>query len=201
MPDKRTAEQHKMAMMTKGLGLGRGAHNMVQSQRTRDSKNRGHGDLTLDQAYDITAELLIRQRGLCWVTGSELVINGCSDNLRSYSIDRLDDSRGYSVDNCRAVCIWVNTASAYSGHSKTQLWRHLSKVGPIETPNTDPNYQYLFTCDWYLARVIQEGVACGQRVNKATIDRAAKWSRLYDFPPIAPISALTDDQVMGLIAG
>ena len=107
----------KMAEIGKGLGIGRGCSDMVASQNRRDGRGRGHGVLTLGQAYDLTAELLIRQSGKCWVTGTELVINGYADDVRSYSIDRLDDSKGYSVENCRAVCIWVNTATAYQAHS------------------------------------------------------------------------------------
>lgn len=192
--------KNKMAVMTCGLGLGRGANDMIKNQTTRNDRNRGHGNLTLDQAYDISAEILIRQGSKCWVTGTELVVNGCADNLRSYSIDRLDDSRGYSVDNCRVVCVWVwvnlATARVTTPAQKIRLWRHLSQFPPLITDHDAPDFSPQFT-DQFNMRAYQKTRGC----NKVTKDRIQTWLPFFDLPPIAPLSTLTDIEVMALLGG
>ena len=86
----------KMVVMTKGMGLGNGAASMVQNQAARNDRNRAHGNLTLDQAYDVSAEVLIRQGGKCWVTGTELVINlsliHISEPTRRHHVSRMPSS-------------------------------------------------------------------------------------------------------------
>lgn len=186
----------KMVVMTKGMGLGNGAASIVQNQAARNDRNRAHGNLTLDQAYDVSAEVLIRQGGKCWVTGTELVINGYADNLRSYSIDRLEDSRGYSVDNCRAVCVWVNLATgrATNPAQKSQLWRHLSQLPPLTTDSDAPDFSPQFT-DRSNMLVYQTHGKC----DKRTKDRIQTWLPFFDLPPIAPLSTLTDPEVRVLL--
>jgi hypothetical protein len=191
----------KMKKLVKGLGIGMGSHSMVHNQSTRNGRDRGHGELTKDQAYDITAEILIRQRGKCWVTGSDLVVNGYSGDLRSYSIDRLDDSQGYSVENCRAVCVWVNFAASYSAHSKIQLWRHLSQLGPIHTPvSDDPDFRGIYTDREFLEDTIQCGGFGGCRIRGATKTRAQRWFTFFDLPKIVPLVELTDKDLDDLMS-
>jgi hypothetical protein len=185
----------KMKIMCAGLGIGNGCRNMVSSQEARDGRGRGHGDLTLDQAYDLTAELLIRQSGKCWVTGTELVINGYADDVRSHSIDRLDDSKGYSVDNCRCVCIWVNTATAFQAHSKLKLLRYLSQLPPLPTETTESEYPDF--SDYYTDPVCLES-ALTRKGIKATKDRIPTWLTYFDLPPITPLSELTDEETLEL---
>jgi hypothetical protein len=186
----------KMIHMCKGLGIGKGASHMVLNQKTRDGRGRGHGALTLDQAYDLTAELLIRQSGKCWVTGTELVVNGYSDDVRSYSIDRLDDSKGYSVENCRAVCIWVNTATAYlpKPNQKLILWRSFQKLPTEATEIEYPDYH-----DYYTDPVCLESALTIKGMNKATKDRVRIWLPYFGLPPIVPFSELTDEEVLELL--
>jgi hypothetical protein len=187
----------KMKLMCKGLGLGAGCSTMVLDQKCRNSRGREHGALTLDQAYDLAAELLIRQSGKCWVTGTELVVNGYADNVRSYSIDRLDDSKGYSIDNCRAVCVWVNTATACQAHSKLKLLRHLSQLPPLPTEATEieyPDFNKYFTDP-----VCLESALATKRMKKALKDRIRTWLPDFDLPPIVPFSELTDEEVLSLI--
>jgi hypothetical protein len=185
----------KMTEIGKGLGIGRGCSDMVASQSRRDGRGRGHGVLTLDQAYDLAAELLIRQSGKCWVTGTELVINGYADDVRSHSIDRLDDSKGYSVDNCRCVCIWVNTATAFQAHSKLKLLRYLSQLPPLPTETTESEYPDF--SDYYTDPVCLES-ALTRKGIKATKDRIPTWLTYFDLPPITPLSELTDEETLEL---
>jgi hypothetical protein len=188
-------EAKKMVDLCKGLGIGKGCSDMVSSQKDRNGKGRGHGDLTLDQAYDLAAELLIRQSGKCWVTGTELVVNGYSDDVRSYSIDRLDDSKGYSVENCRAVCVWVNTATTRypKPHQKIILWRSFQKLPTEATEIEYPDYHEYYTDPVCLASALNlKGI-------KRTKDRIPTWLTYFDLPPIVPFSELTDEEVLSLI--
>jgi hypothetical protein len=197
-----TTEKQKAAKMTemrKGLGIGKGCSDMVSSQKDRNGKCRGHGDLTLDQAYDLAAELLIRQSGKCWVTGTELVVNGYSDDVRSYSIDRLDDLQGYSVENCRAVCVWVNTTTTKypKPNQKIILWRHLSQLPPLPTETTESEYPDF--SEYYTNPVCLESALTLKGMNKATKDRIPTWLTYFDLPPIVPFSELTDEEVLELL--
>jgi hypothetical protein len=189
---------NKMHIMCAGLGLSHGCNHMVLSQKDRDGRGRGHGALTLDQAYELTAELLIRQSGRCWVTGTELVINGCADNVRSYSIDRLDDSKGYSVENCRAVCVWVNLATAQypRPYQKITLWRHLSRLPPLPTEVAENGYPDF--CQYFTDPVCLES-ALNLKGIKRTKDRIPTWLPYFDLPPIVPFSDLTDEEVLELL--
>jgi hypothetical protein len=187
----------KMNHMCRGLGIGHGCSNMVLDQKRRDGRGRGHGDLTLDQAYDLTAELLIRQSGLCWVTGSELVVNGYADDVRSYSIDRLDDSKGYSVENCRCVCIWVNTATAFQAHSKLKLWRHISQLPPLPTEATEIEYPDFNK--YYADPVCLESALTIKGMKTQIKDRIRSWLPYFDLPPIVPFSELTDEETLDLL--
>jgi hypothetical protein len=195
--EKQKAE--KLTEIGKGLGIGRGCSDMVASQKRRDGRGRGHGELTLDQAYDLTAELLIRQSGKCWVTGTELVINGYSDDVRSYSIDRLDDSKGYSVDNCRAVCVWVNTTTTKypKPNQKIILWRHLSQLPPLPTEATESEYPDF--SEYYTNPVCLESALATKGMYKTTKDRIRTWLPYFDLPPIVPFSELTDEETLDLL--
>jgi hypothetical protein len=186
----------KMVTMCTGLGIGQGCSTMVLDQNRRDGRGREHGALTLDQAYDLAAELLIRQSGKCWVTGTELVVNGYADNVRSYSIDRLDDSKGYSVENCRCVCIWVNTATAYQAHSKLKLLRHLSQLPPLPTETTENEYPDYY--QYYTDPVCLESALTLKGI-KRTKYRIPTWLTYFDLPPITPLSELTDEEVLNLL--
>lgn len=60
------------------------------------------------------ASLAVRSRGQCEVTGIQFQI---VDTTRKWdrqpwtaSIDRIDSTKGYAIDNCRLVCAAVNVA-------------------------------------------------------------------------------------------
>jgi len=64
------------------------------------------------------AEIWIDQQGLCALTGQELACSsGTPDQKNPYraSIDRIDNTQGYTRNNIRLVCHWANNArSTYS---------------------------------------------------------------------------------------
>lgn len=199
-PGQTTEHQERVKQIGSrvSFGLGRKSNDMTVGQSRRNTKLRGHGELDLDTALNITAEVLIRQHGRCWVTGNHLEINGYCDSIRSYSIDRLDDSRGYSVANCRAVCIWVNTATTRcpKPEQKIQLWRgfQLMQLGSAHCSTTDfyPTFS---------DRGEFQSQICAPNWNQVTRDRAKTWLPFFDLPPIAPFSALKNEEVLALITG
>lgn len=200
---KRTHEQQRMTHLKKGLGIGQSAAAMVAHQKRRNDKDRNHGDLTLDQAYDITAEVLIRQGGKCWITGSDLLVNGYADHFRSYSIDRLDDSKGYSVNNCRAVCVFINYATTClpKPEQKLGLWRYLAQL-PTLLANPDdldggsvvPNF-----AGYYREREVMRFAITGDSTKKTRL-RAITWQTYFDKPKITPFYQMSDQEVMGLLS-
>lgn len=54
-----------------------------------------------------------KQAGKCFYTGRPMVI-GCDhaseSSLDSVSVDRVDNAKGYTVDNVVLCCLWVNNA-------------------------------------------------------------------------------------------
>lgn len=85
---------------------------MVNSCRTR--ANKKGVVFALDQEWEAEVCASLEVRPICQVTGSLLELN-----TRSYrgghhplapSIDRIDPRKGYTPDNVRVVCCWVNLA-------------------------------------------------------------------------------------------
>ena len=69
------------------------------------------------------SSLLRRSRGRCMVTGIPFRFDTVGDSKRkpySYSLDRIDSSKGYSEDNCRVVCYAVNLAMLSWGEEVLQ---------------------------------------------------------------------------------
>jgi hypothetical protein len=65
--------------------------------------------------------LIARCRGRCEVSGIPLTVSwgGARKKNRPYapSLDRIDSSKGYTLDNCRIVCVAVNLAMSEWGES------------------------------------------------------------------------------------
>ena len=81
----------------------------IQNVRYRSRKKGMECTLTVAQLRQI----LTRCRGRCEVTGLRFTLEE-SKGLRTrpyfYSIDRIDSSRGYTIDNVRMVCVAANYA-------------------------------------------------------------------------------------------
>jgi hypothetical protein len=79
----------------------------------RNAKNHSR-----DREFSITLEdlknLWNQQNGICAVTGLELIIKSFDDNQSKSplqaSLDRIDNSKGYTKDNIRFVCLMFNYA-------------------------------------------------------------------------------------------
>jgi hypothetical protein len=78
--------------------------------KDRSKKKKIESYVTLDDLKDLWEE----QNGLCAVTKLKLVTKVRSekrlDNPYQASVDRIDNSKGYSKDNCRWVCLMFNYA-------------------------------------------------------------------------------------------
>lgn len=67
--------------------------------------------LVFDLSYDDLMAIVERAGGRCEVTGIPFTLAG-NGRLRPYrpSLDRIDSALGYTVGNCRLVCLAVNVA-------------------------------------------------------------------------------------------
>ena len=70
--------------------------------------------LTFTISLQFVRNLLNAQGGRCAVTGIPFTLKSNGKNWRREpyrpSLDRIDSARGYEPDNCRIVCVAVNTA-------------------------------------------------------------------------------------------
>lgn len=55
-------------------------------------------------------ELWIKQNGKCAVSGLSMTTGNDVFNMTKISLDRIDSTKGYDIDNIRLVCWWVNLA-------------------------------------------------------------------------------------------
>jgi len=64
------------------------------------------------------------QRGLCSVTGLPMQFSAVEKGKNSYavSVDRIDNTRGYSLDNIRLVCARVNLMKMELSDEQMQFW-------------------------------------------------------------------------------
>ena len=72
--------------------------------RCNSSKSKKDYNVTLDFLCD----LFYKQHSKCIFTNQSMLIE--QDKLNSCSVDRIDNSRGYMIDNIQLVCSWTNTA-------------------------------------------------------------------------------------------
>jgi hypothetical protein len=91
-----------------------------------NSKNRG---LSVSITKDDIQDLWKRQNGLCAITGfqMELAKSQKTSRARSFSpyrlsIDRIDNSAGYTKDNIRIVCAYVNIMRMDMTDAQLKFW-------------------------------------------------------------------------------
>lgn len=106
-----------------------------------------------------------KQRGLCVYTGIAMTHVPCGKRemmrFTNASLDRIDSSRGYTVDNVQLVCFWANT-------SKGCL--------------SEEQFKYFLQCS---AKYLnQDGVMAS---SASAVEEVAKNSRLsVKIPPLSP---------------
>jgi hypothetical protein len=74
---------------------------LLRARRTSKTWPVSINDKFLHEMWD-------QQHGCCAITKLSMAHN--RNNLRTVSIDRIDQSRGYAADNVQLVCRWVNFA-------------------------------------------------------------------------------------------
>ena len=74
-----------------------------------------------------------KARGISWELTNEqfleLVTKDCDycGHSQEYNgIDRIDSSKGYTIDNCVPCCSWCNTMKL--DYSKTEFLEHIKKI-------------------------------------------------------------------------
>lgn len=179
----------KYANLTSMLGVGWGSASMVGNQKRRNKVGRDQGVLTQQQALRITAELLIRQGCKCWVTGSELIVRGDVDSIRSYKVTRLDNRKGDSVQNCRAVCSWVARAIDSETTGKAGLIRYLGQLDASTNGLTGLDFGVYYRDRHYVECSLAEETRCeAHRVGQQLLD---SWPPFFDLPRFPDLSELS----------
>lgn len=83
---------------------------LAQAYKQMFASARKRREYTLSK--DDEAALIIRCNGRCELTGIAFDTSRETWNRRPYSpsLDRVDSSQGYTLDNCRIVCVAINIA-------------------------------------------------------------------------------------------
>lgn len=92
--------------------------------------------------FDLTREWVIEKlSGRCEFTGKRFIITGNGDTLRgpwSPSVDKIDVTRGYTIDNCRMVVLAFNQArSNWGDESVRELARAILGLTEKTAPSMD----------------------------------------------------------------
>jgi len=88
------------------------------SRRGRGAE-RSRKHLKLEQLN----QLYVKQKGKCALTGYELTaIRGKENFPTNVSIDRIDNSKGYTIDNIQLVCRKANTMKGEETQSELLDW-------------------------------------------------------------------------------
>ncbi len=91
--------------MTRCIRNLRGRHSRYhRGLKFRKAEHVAEFDIDTDYAMEIYE----KQAGLCAMSGMRMTHE--SLNLRSVSIDRIDNARGHIKGNIQLVCVWVNMA-------------------------------------------------------------------------------------------
>ena len=87
--------------------------------------------------FDLTREWIESNflTDVCTVSGIELYYGPDEWHPRKATIDRIDSSKGYTMDNCRVVCLAVNTALSTWGLDEfLPIARGIAQKHPGEAP-------------------------------------------------------------------
>lgn len=90
-------------------------------------------------SFTITLKHLINlyenQQHLCTVTKREMILGEAKGrHPNKASVDRIDPSKGYTIDNVRLVCYWVNVAKSEWSDAVLLDWCQAIKVSMEAAP-------------------------------------------------------------------
>ena len=108
------------------------SHFRARLSSIRDDRRKIYSDLTLEQLI----ELWNRQVGKCAISGVEMSYqrNKRQHNMRNCSIDRIDSSKGYTIDNVQLVCWIVNRMKGEQSTEELIKWcNHILKMHENDT--------------------------------------------------------------------
>ena len=83
---------------------------MLRAKHSTKERNAKGKNQIFDINIDFLMGMLERQQGKCCITGVNL--EHTHNNWKSASIDRIDNKRGYTIDNVRLICYGANIAMA-----------------------------------------------------------------------------------------
>lgn len=91
-----------------------------KSAKTRDRKNDESNVCTI--THDEVKNIYRRQKGMCFYSGIQMSINKKKWQM---SLERLDQSKGYIVDNCVLCCLEFNGAVQWSHEKIKSMFDYL----------------------------------------------------------------------------
>ena len=87
------------------------------SERLYKSRSRSKGIREHDLTWEYLHDLLMKQKGICALTGLQMTLETGRGNV--ISLDRIDSTKGYIPGNVQWVCDWANTMK--SDHPMPEL--------------------------------------------------------------------------------
>src|SRR5579862_5228271 len=93
-----------------------GFFNKLINTACYNSKDRTNKGRLEAGKFNITKETLVtiwnKQNGKCYYSGIDMVLKPCSDWM--CSIERLDDNKGYTLDNIALICFEFNNQNKWT---------------------------------------------------------------------------------------
>jgi hypothetical protein len=93
-----------------------------------------HRDKMSDITIDWVEKQMERQHGLCYHSGIPMVITKDAHNLYKVSIERLDNNKRYSQENCVLVCLGINYGRLNTPLEFFQNYLRNIKTTNLKTP-------------------------------------------------------------------
>ena len=113
------------------------------SERLYKSRSRSKGIREHDLTWEYLHDLLMKQKGICALTGLQMTLETGRGNV--ISLDRIDSTKGYIPGNVQWVCDWANTMK--SDHPMPELINKMKIFIAYQSrfKNTLPNYPTTYT--------------------------------------------------------
>mgnify|MGYP000085240042 CR=1 FL=1 len=109
----------------------------IEAYLTRKTANLKHSrskynpEMTWDLTSTEVLDLWHRQEARCAVTNLYMNHHGDVNDLKNASIDRLDNEKGYAIENIRLVCSAINKMRGSLTESEFHWWVKQIAIGEL----------------------------------------------------------------------